>query len=59
MESYGDLKMGEINNYVEDGFLVTKTNHFCLKSLFADLEISTSTAIYTPLLDAIPVNEFF
>jgi hypothetical protein len=50
-ENYGDLEIGEINNYEEDGFLITKTNHFCLKSLFADLDVSTSDSDYTPLLD--------
>lgn len=48
--TYDELDIDEINNSVQSGYLVTGTNHFCVKSLFADLSGATGE-FYQPLLD--------
>jgi hypothetical protein len=50
VEPYQGLELGEINKQEQDGYLVTLSNHFCAKSLFADLE-HAADELYEPLLD--------
>lgn len=54
--AYAGLRLNYINRELRDGYLVTDSNHFCTKSLFADLN-HTGTVHgdpvdrYEPLLD--------
>ncbi len=50
--AYFGLHLDHINNRIDRRYLVTDTNHFCIKSLFADLNLSDGLHDrYEPLLD--------
>ncbi len=50
-ENYGTLTLERVNNRIANGFLFTETNHFCIKTLFADLNVTTHDQDYEPLLN--------
>ena len=50
-ENYDNLTLERVNNRAADGFLITESNHFCIKTLFADLNVISHDWDYTPLLN--------
>lgn len=60
-QAYQGLELDRINKHLKEDYLVTVSNHFCIKSLFADLNVEYVThpvtgdpvpdANYEPLLE--------
>lgn len=52
-QAYNGLLLDRINKREEAGYLVTASNHFCIRSLFADLNLDATdqTHWYEPLLE--------
>lgn len=52
-QAYSGLLLDRINKHQEEGYLVTASNHFCIKSLFADLNLDVSDQVnfYEPLAE--------
>jgi hypothetical protein len=49
--AYAGLMLDRINKQETAGYLVTTSNHFCIKSLFADLNVFAVEQAYEPLLE--------